>query len=199
MSFFRYGREKIYGSGRSCPCDAAAKRAIMARARSLMKRTKAGRAWGSITPKTLAVLEALVWRFHNAKSGLCFPSIKTIAAAVGCSPATVQEALRRLESLGLISWVHRLKRVTDRLGRTRPVRTSNGYRLHPPAIDARDAKSSRPATDASLRHGTQNQGLFSWERRAKKSKAPAEKRSDDLSDFVLKPFEPKGALFSMLR
>jgi hypothetical protein len=31
--------------------------------------------------KALAALEALLWAFHNAKSGLCFPSYEKIAEA----------------------------------------------------------------------------------------------------------------------
>jgi hypothetical protein len=43
-------------------------------ARCLSRRTEKGRAYGVITAKALAVLEALLWGFHNAKSGLCFPT-----------------------------------------------------------------------------------------------------------------------------
>ncbi len=205
MSFFLFARrEKVYGSGRPRPCDTEGKRRIMARARLLMQKTQPGRAYGLVTPKMLAVLEALVWRFHNARTGLCFPSIKTLAAVVKCSPTTVQEALRRLEELGLISWVHRLRRVIDNLGRRRPVRASNGYQLHPPAIDVRDAKpakSNRPATDASLRHGTQTQDLFSWNRRSEKTPAPAARKgSADLSDFSYEQTTPiKGLSENLLK
>ncbi len=198
MSFFLFSRrEKVYGSGRPRPVDTDGKRRIMARARLLMQKTTKGHPWGLVTPKMLAVLEALVWRFHNARTGLCFPSIKTLAEAARCSPTTVQEALRRLEELGLISWVHRLRRVTDNLGRNRPVRTSNGYQLHPPAIDVRDANFSRPATDASLRHGTQTQGLFSWNRQARKAENQPPSRSMDFSDFVYEP-KPISSLSSAL-
>ncbi len=184
MPFYRYARPKVFGPGRPQPCDTDGKRRIMARARLLMEKTTKGRPWGLVTPKMLAVLEALVWRFHNARTGLCFPSIKTLAEAARCSPTTVQEALRRLEELGLISWVHRLKRVTDNLGRTRPVRASNGYQLHPPAIDVRDAPPAWPATNASSRLGTRIQEKsYSWERRQKPPQRP--ERSDDFSDFVI--------------
>ena len=46
-------------------------------ARALMRRTEKGKAYGQITAKALAVLEALLWGFHNARSGLCFPSYDT--------------------------------------------------------------------------------------------------------------------------
>ena len=34
------------------------------------------RAYGVVTAKAVAVLEALLWAFHNARSGLCFPSLR---------------------------------------------------------------------------------------------------------------------------
>jgi hypothetical protein len=43
-------------------------------ARCLARKTEKGKAYGQITAKSLAVLEALLWAFHNAKSGVCFPS-----------------------------------------------------------------------------------------------------------------------------
>jgi AraC-like DNA-binding protein len=52
-------------------------------------------------------LEALLWAFHNAKSGVCFPSYETIAEAAGCTRSTVAEALKALEDAGILSWVHR--------------------------------------------------------------------------------------------
>jgi DNA-binding transcriptional MocR family regulator len=60
------------------------------------------------------VLEALLWAFHNAKSGLCFPSYETIAEAAGCARSTVAEAIKALEDAGVLSWVQRIKRVRVR-------------------------------------------------------------------------------------
>jgi hypothetical protein len=53
-----------------------------------------------INAKALAVLEALLWAFHNAKSGVCFPSYERIAEAAGCARSTVAEALKALEDSG---------------------------------------------------------------------------------------------------
>ena len=36
--------------------------------------TEKGKHYGQLTPKYIDVLEALLWKFHNALSGLCFPS-----------------------------------------------------------------------------------------------------------------------------
>jgi Helix-turn-helix domain len=39
------------------------------------------------------VLEALLWDFHNAKGGLCFPNNETIAETAHCARSTVAEAI----------------------------------------------------------------------------------------------------------
>ena len=70
-------------------------------ARALMRRTEKGKAYGAITAKALAVLEALLWGFHNARSGLCFPSYETIAERAGCARSTVAEAMKALEEAGV--------------------------------------------------------------------------------------------------
>ena len=128
-------REKMFGLGRPRPLDRNAKARIMHLARALMRRTEAGKAYGAITAKALAVLEALLWAFHNAKSGLCFPSYEKIAEAAHCARSTVAEAIKALEDAAILSWVNRLKRVAEatrdlfghRIRKTRVLRTSNGY------------------------------------------------------------------------
>jgi len=107
-------REKVFGLGRPRALDRNAKVRIMHWARCLSRRTEKGRAYGIVTAKALAVLEALLWGFHNAKSGLCFPSYETIAEAAGCARSTVAEALHALEDAGILSWVQRIKRVRER-------------------------------------------------------------------------------------
>ena len=67
-------REKMFGLGRPRALDRNAKIRIMHLARCLSRRTEPGKAYGVLTAKALAVLEALLWAFHNATSGLCFPS-----------------------------------------------------------------------------------------------------------------------------
>ena len=41
-----------------------------------------------------------LWAFHNAKSGLCFPSYERIAEAAGCARSTVAEALQGARGRG---------------------------------------------------------------------------------------------------
>ena len=133
-------REKMFGLGRPRALDRNAKVRIMHWARCLSRRTEKGRAYGVVTAKALAVLEALLWAFHNARSGLCFPVYETIAEAADCARSTVAEALKALEDAGILSWVQRIKRVRepcrDLLGddgwRWRVLRTSNSYAFPDP-------------------------------------------------------------------
>ena len=130
----------MFGLGRPRALDRNAKVRIMHWARCLSRRTEKGRAYGIVTARALAVLEALLWAFHNAKNGLCFPSYETIAEAAGCARSTVAEALKVLEDAGIMSWVQRIKRVRepcpDLLGdnswRWRVLRTSNAYNFRDP-------------------------------------------------------------------
>jgi hypothetical protein len=126
-----------------------------------------GRHYGPVTAKTYAILIAILWKFHNARSGLCFPSYETIAEAAGCCPRTVAAAIRMLEAVGLLTWVNRVKRVRqpicDLLGageRWRVFRTSNAYAFRDPA-----AAQTRPNVDDSSKckncAGTKNQALDS--------------------------------------
>jgi DNA-binding MarR family transcriptional regulator len=128
-------REKVFGAGRPRPMDREAKIRLMTLARALSRKTEARKHYGAITAKALDVLSALLWGFHNAKTGLCFPSIDKIAKAARCSPATVQKALRALEACGLLSWVNRIVRRREHgpTGwRWRVYRTSNGYAFTDP-------------------------------------------------------------------
>jgi biotin operon repressor len=122
------------------PLDRNAKARIMVLARALSHRTEKGRHYGVLTAKFVAVLEALIWGFHNAASGRCFPSYERIAEKADCSRATVYSAIHALERAGLLTWVNRIKRVRewgrDLFGRAqncwRIERTSNAYVLIDP-------------------------------------------------------------------
>jgi hypothetical protein len=153
----RERREKMFGLGRPRALDRNAKVRIMHWARCLSRRTEKGRAYGVVTAKAMAVLEALLWAFHNAKSGVCFPSYEKIAEAAHCARSTVAEAIKALEDAGILSWVNRVKRVRepwpDLLGdngwRWRVLRTSNAYNFRDPGSPDR-SKSEKPT-------GTPNQ------------------------------------------
>ena len=122
-------------------------------ARCLSRRTEKGRAYGIITAKALAILEALLWAFHNAGSGLCFPSYEKIAEAACCARSTVAQAIKALEDAGILSWVNRIKRVAEtsldlfgrRIRKTRVLRTSNGYHFIDPQASKRPESFANPS------------------------------------------------------
>jgi Helix-turn-helix domain len=176
-------REKMFGLGRPRALDRNAKVRIMHWARCLSRRTEKGRAYGVVTAKALAVLEALLWGFHNAKSGVCFPSYEKIAEAAGCARSTVAEAIKALEDAGVLSWVQRIKRVRERCGdllgdngwRWRVLRTSNSYAFTDPSPAAdrpNSSKSEKPT-------GTPIQDFFSSIEVRKLSRLMAFKSGND--------------------
>ena len=145
-------REKMFGLGRPVPLDRNAKARIMHLARCLKRRTEPGKHYGVLTGKFVDILEALLWAFHNAKTGLCFPSYETIAEAAHCARSTVAEAIKALEHAGILTWVQRVKRIRERCGdllgsngwRWRVLRTSNAYAFHDPGAADRSSKSENP-------------------------------------------------------
>jgi hypothetical protein len=121
----------------------------------------------------LAVLEALLWGFHNARSGLCFPSYETIAAKAGCARSTVAEALKALEDAGILSWVNRIARIRERVpdlfgewgSRQRVIRTSNAYHFNDPKGAAERPGSRGFGSKSESQSGTRNQEIpISWNR-----------------------------------
>jgi DNA-binding MarR family transcriptional regulator len=133
----RPGREKVFGDGYTQPLDGNAKVRIWHLGKALTRKTEKGKHYGAITAKALDVLHALLWKFHNGRSGLCFPSYERIAAAADCARSTVGEHIKALEEAGLLTWVNRIVRIRDRerdlfghwVNRWRVIRTSNAYRF----------------------------------------------------------------------
>ena len=135
-------REKVFGSAPGVPLDRNAK--------------VEGQHTGPITRAFMDVLRALLYAFHNSRDGRCFPSYERIAARANCCRATVYEAIRALETAGVLSWVHRLTkiRVPERdlfgqvVSRWQVIRTSNAYRFHDPqsgALGAAGCESKNPS------------------------------------------------------
>jgi Helix-turn-helix domain len=185
-------REKMFGLGRPRALDRNAKVRIMHWARCLARRTEKGKAYGQVTAKALAVLDALLWGFHNAKSGVCFPSYERIAEAAHCARSTVAEAIKALEDAGVLSWVQRIKRVRepcpDLLGdngwRWRVLRTSNSYAFTDPSPAADRPNSSK----SDFPTGTPNQVFFPSIRGGR----------SETSAFVLPPKTFQSPIFSLL-
>ena len=147
-----------FGPGPRIALDREAKVRIMAHARAWTARHRQpGQHRGPLTRATIEVLQALLWRFHNAHTGACFPSLSAIAKAAECCRDTVCEAIKALERAGILTWVHRIVRERvrepDLFGRStwrwRVLRTSNAYTFR----DPRPSTSENPA-------GQMNQGLF---------------------------------------
>ena len=118
------------------PHDRNAKARIMASAKAYNARhRKKGQHWGPLTRSFLQVLEVLLWGFHNSHSGRCYPSYERIAEKARCCRDTVCQAIKALETAGILTWVNRLARIEvwepDLFGniarRRRAIRTSNAY------------------------------------------------------------------------
>jgi hypothetical protein len=157
-------REKVFGPGRAVPLDRNAKARIAAYARAWSARNRLpGQHKGPITRAFLDVLGALLWGFHNSRSGCCFPGYEAIATQAECARSTVAEALKALEWAGVLTWQHRITRIRERCRdlwgreawRWRVIRTSNAYAFRDPQA----AVSSRFASKSENPPGTQNQEL----------------------------------------
>ena len=138
-------REKVFGPGRAIPLDKNAKARIWAYARgyTALHRRK-GQHRGPLTRATLDVLRALLWGFHNAQTGRCFPSYEAIAEKAEVSRATVGRAIVALETGQVLTWENRLVRQRVAIpGLVGPVvvlvprRTSNAYSLCDPKPEIR--------------------------------------------------------------
>jgi hypothetical protein len=157
-------REKIFGQPKGSPLDRNAKARIKVYVQGYNARTKQqGQHKGPITRAFTEVLEALLWGFHNSKSGLCFPSYEAIAKKAGCCRDTVYEAIKALEIANVLTWINRIARIQEReydlFGRLalrwRTIRTSNAYVFRDPlpcAYSGQSSKSENPPR-------TQNQDL----------------------------------------
>ena len=104
------------------------------------KNKRPGEHHGPITPAFQRVLSVLLWKFHNSRTGFCFPSYETIAAAAKCCRDTVYEAIKALEAADILTWVNRFDKIKvkclDALGRMieiwQVIRTSNAYCFRDP-------------------------------------------------------------------
>ena len=73
-SIHRSRRAKVFGDGRCVPLSRKAKLRVWKEAQKFLKPTEKGEHYGRLTPKYLEVLRVLLWEFHNAITGRCFPS-----------------------------------------------------------------------------------------------------------------------------
>jgi hypothetical protein len=129
-------REKVFGPGRQITLDRNAKARIAAYARAWSARHRQpGQHGGPITHAADKVLRALLYGFHNARTGACFPSYAAIAERAVVARSTVALALAALEFAGVLTWQHRITRIREKAAdlfgrvtwRWRVIRTSNAY------------------------------------------------------------------------
>jgi hypothetical protein len=155
-------REKVFGPGRAVPLDRNAKARVQAYARAWSHQNRLpGQHKGPITRAFLDVLAALLWDFHNSRSGVCFPSYERIAEKAECCRRTVAEALKVLEWAGVLTWQHRIVRIRERCrdlfghwsSRWRVIRTSNAYAFRDPQAQL----AGVPASECKNPSRTQNQ------------------------------------------
>jgi hypothetical protein len=160
-------REKVFGPGRAVPLDRNAKARIVAYARAWTARQRRpGQHRGPITRAFLDVLQALLWGFHNSRSGCCFPSYEAIAGKADCARRTVAEALKVLEWAGILTWQHRIARIqvceVDLFGhwasRWRVIRTSNAYVFRDPLRPL----AGVPASECKNPLGTLDQDISTY-------------------------------------
>jgi hypothetical protein len=160
----RTRREKVFGPGRRVPLDRNQKARITAYAKAWDRQHRQpGQRGGALGRAALDVLGALLWVFHNARSGVCFPSYDTIAARAGCARSTVAEAIKALEFAGVLTWQNRLVRVREqchdlfgnRGWRWRLERRSNAYVL----LDPQQRVLHPSATESVQRTETSNQDV----------------------------------------
>lgn len=103
---------------------------------------------GMLTAYDVLVLQALLFGFAHAATGVCLPAIPTIAAKIGGSEATVERALLTLRTIGLVvvhprNAVYRIgngyRRVPDRRRqRGTEIRVETSYAFTFPSNDALD-------------------------------------------------------------
>ncbi len=153
-------REKVFGPGRAIPLDKNAKARVWAYAQgyTALHRRK-GQHRGPLTRAYLDVLKKLLWGFHNAETGRCFPSYEAIAEKAKVHRSTVARAIAALEAGGVLTWENRLVRQRVAVpGLERPVlvlvprRTSNAYSFRDPQPEIRaNLPKSQNSTGTTLK------------------------------------------------
>jgi Helix-turn-helix domain len=117
-------RAKVFGAGNPRPMTPGAKR-----------RVKESAQRKGMTVHTMAVLEVLLFKFHNSATGHCYPSYERIAKEARVGRSTVFKAIKALEAAGVMKWVNRLKWkvIQGQFGPVRvPSRSSNAYEFVDP-------------------------------------------------------------------
>ena len=157
-------REKVFGPGHQMPLDRNGKCRVQVYAAAWDRlHRQPGQRGGALGRAALDVLRALLWTFHNSRSGCCFPSYERIAERAGCARSTVAEAIKALEFAGVLTWQNRIVRVREQCRdlwgreswRWRVIRTSNAYAFRDPQAAVQAGVPSK----SDYRTGTLDQDL----------------------------------------
>jgi hypothetical protein len=111
--YFRHGGTFVRDPlAHSTPLDRNERAKLIFLAERLERRTKEkGRRNGALGNVGLEVLRALLFKFADRKSGLCFPSYLALQMLTGRCRGAIAAAICRLEHAGIIKVTRRLKRV----------------------------------------------------------------------------------------
>ncbi|MGH9344116.1 MAG: helix-turn-helix domain-containing protein, partial [Terriglobia bacterium] len=101
-------RRKVFRDIQGIPLDGNAKARIWTYAKAYnAKHRRDGQHQGPITWAFFRVLRALLWGFHNNRTGHCFPSYEAIAEKAECHRDTVYEAINTLSASDILDWEQR--------------------------------------------------------------------------------------------
>lgn len=103
-------------------------------AKAAMRARMKGARRGILTDIDLQILEALVFRFMDWRSGRLEPTYAMIAAETGRARATIAASLERLEAAGFIERMRRFRVVEEAEGQKAPQveQAPNAYRVSLP-------------------------------------------------------------------
>lgn len=103
-------------------------------AKAAMRARLKGARRGILTDIDLQILEALVFRFMDWRSGRLEPSYAMITAETGRAKATIAASLERLENVGFIERMRRFRVVEEAKGVKAPQveQAPNAYRVSLP-------------------------------------------------------------------
>lgn len=108
--------------------DRNAKARLLVACEAMERATKGkGRRNGLISIPGMILLRCLLLRFHGGQTGLCCPSIETLASVTGLCKQSVVNGLARLEAAGVLKITRRLQRYRDQLGNVAVRQGTNLY------------------------------------------------------------------------
>jgi hypothetical protein len=90
-----------------------------------------GKHGGALGRTALNVLQTLLFDFQNYTTGRLDPSIDAIALKAGCGATAVKNALKKLKSLGFLTWLRRAKEARDENGGYILQQETNAYAILP--------------------------------------------------------------------